>query len=127
MTKKDILNKIKIRLKREIKEHSVPRLGLYDDSSHMEVYNEGVITGRLDFANELIDMISRYELTEKNKHTTRTKFDLWLEKCPLPKWNFRETEYRDYTQVNLRFRIPRDGEPVEHGYIVDYRGLNDDA
>ena len=127
MTKKDILNKIKIRLKREIKEHSVPRLGLYDDSSHMEVYNEGVITGRLDFANELLDMISRYELTEKNKHTTRTKFDLWLEKCPLPKWSLRETEYRDYTQVNIRFRVPHDGEPAEHSHVVDYRGLDYDA
>ena len=39
----------------------------------------------------------------------------------------RETEYRDYTQVNIRFRIPHDGEPAEHSYVVDYRGLDYDA
>ena len=63
----------------------------------------------------------------KKDYTARTKFDLWLEKCPLLKWSLRETEYRDYTQVNVRFRVPRDGEPFEHSYIVDYRGVNDDA
>ena len=66
-------------------------------------------------------------MANKKDFTARTEFDLWLEKCPLPKWSLRETEYRDYTQVNIRFRIPHDGEPVEHSYIVDYRGLDYDA
>jgi len=62
---------------------------------------------------------------KKKEYTARTKFDLWLEKCPLPKWHFRETEYRDYTQVNLRFRIPHKEDKKLR--LENYRGLDYDA
>ena len=61
-----MIAKLKTRLKREIKQHSVPRLGLHDDSSLMEIHKDGEITGRLDLAKELLEMLSK--ITEPRKY-----------------------------------------------------------
>jgi len=52
-----MIAKLKTRLKREIKQHSVPRLGLHDDSSFMDIHKDGEITGRLNLAKELLEIM----------------------------------------------------------------------
>lgn len=54
-----IRHKVKKRLEREIKEHSVPRLPLNGNCSQFEIHDDGIITGRLALAKELLDIISK--------------------------------------------------------------------
>ena len=78
-----MIAKLKTRLKREIQQHSVPRLELHDDSSLMEIHREGEITGRLDLAKELLEMLSK--ITEPRKYE-RINLNPKIEKnVPIPK------------------------------------------
>ena len=62
-----ILNKVEKWLKDEISFKSIPRVGLHDDSNFKEIHNDGAIDGRIECAEELLDMISdlRKEYNEK--------------------------------------------------------------
>jgi len=84
-----MIAKLKTRLKREIKQHSVPRLGLHDDSSFMEIHKDGEITGRLDLAKELLKMISK--LDEIKKYTA-IELNPEIEKN-IPMWENSKSKY----------------------------------
>ena len=84
-----MIAKLKTRLKREIKQHSVPRLGLHDDSSFMEIHKDGEITGRLDLAKELLDIISRP--TERKEYTP-IELNTEIEKN-VPIWSNSKSKY----------------------------------
>ena len=64
---KVILYKVIQWLKDEISFKSIPRVGLHDDSNFKEIHNDGAIDGRIECAEELLDMISdlRKEYNEK--------------------------------------------------------------
>jgi hypothetical protein len=84
-----MIAKLKTRLKREIKQHSVPRLGLHDDSSLMEIHKDGEITGRLDLAKELLKMVSK--LDEIKKYTA-IELNPKIEKN-IPMWENSKSKY----------------------------------
>ena len=84
-----MIAKLKTRLKREIKQHSVPRLGLHDDSSFMEIHKDGEITGRLDLAKKLLKMISK--LDEVKKYTA-IELNPEIEKN-IPMWENSKSKY----------------------------------
>ncbi len=84
-----MIAKLKTRLQREIKQHSVPRLGLHDDSSFMEIHKDGEITGRLDLAKELLKMLSK--ITEPKKYTA-IELNLEIEKN-IPMWENSKSKY----------------------------------
>ena len=62
-----ILNKVEKWLKDEISFKSIPRVGLNDDSNFKEIHNDGAIDGRIECAEDLLEMISdlRKEYNEK--------------------------------------------------------------
>ena len=105
-----MINKLKTRLKREIKQYSVPRLSLNGNCSQHEIHDDGIITGRLALAKELLKMISE---PDKRKKYTPTKLNTEIEKN-IPLWTYKahnkyhfliEMEVGDSVRIESKKRL----------------------
>ena len=84
-----IRHKIKKRLEREIKENSIPRLPLNGNCSQFEIHDDGIITGRLALAKELLNIISKP--TERKEYTP-IELNTEIEKN-VPIWSNSKSKY----------------------------------
>ena len=92
-----IRHKVKNRLEREIKEHSVPILPLNDNWSQHEIHDDGIITGRLALAKELLNIISKPIERKKDKWTPTIEknIPIWTNKSNVKYYFLIEMEVGD--------------------------------